>query len=151
MPSSIEILNLSYNHIKLLPEDVSKKLKNITTIDISNNKLQNLDNFKNMTRMKRLLAKNNFIRQLEPICDVSNLFELDLEGNAIDSHIDFLKFIKNKNDLIVVNLSMNPLMVEVQSIEKFNEDLIEKAPDNITQKTPDEIEELKLLFNSSAA
>jgi hypothetical protein len=46
---------------------------------------------------------------------------------------------------------MNPLMVEVQSIEKFNEDLIGKAPDNITQKTPDEIEELKLLFNSSAA
>jgi Leucine-rich repeat (LRR) protein len=39
MPSSVEILNLSYNHIKLLPEDVSKKLKNITTIDISNNKL----------------------------------------------------------------------------------------------------------------
>ena len=101
--------------------------------------------------MKRLIAKNNFVRQLEPIGDVSNLFELDLEGNAIDSHIDFLKFIKNKNDLIVVNLAMNPLMVEVQTIEKFNEDLIAKAPDNITQKSPDEIEELKLLFNSSAA
>jgi hypothetical protein len=42
-------------------------------------------------------------------------------------------------------------MVEVNTIEKFNEDLICKAPDNITQKTPDEVEELKLLFNCSAA
>ena len=101
--------------------------------------------------MKRLLAKNNFVRELEPIGDVVNLFELDLEGNAIDSHIDFLKFIKNKNDLITVNLAMNPLMVEVHTIEKLNEDLICKAPDNITRKTPDEIEELKMLFNCSAA
>jgi hypothetical protein len=104
-----------------------------------------------MRRMKRLLAKNNFVRELEPIGDVANLFELDLEGNAIDSHKDFLKFIKNKNDLIVVNLAMNPLMVEVHTIEKFNEDLIGKAPDLITRKTNDEIEELKLLFNCSAA
>jgi hypothetical protein len=101
--------------------------------------------------MKRLLAKNNFVRELEPIGDVANLFELDLEGNAIDSHKDFLKFIKNKNDLIVVNLAMNPLMVEVHTIEKLNEDLIGKAPDFITRKTNDEIEEFKLLFNCSAA
>ena len=39
MPASVEILNLSYNFIKLMPLDVSKKLKNITTIDVSNNKL----------------------------------------------------------------------------------------------------------------
>jgi hypothetical protein len=101
--------------------------------------------------MKRLLAKNNFIRELEPIVDVANLFELDLEGNAIDSHKDFLKFIKGKNDLISVNLAMNPLMVEVHTIEKLNDDLIAKAPSLITKKTPAEIEELKMLFNYSAA
>ena len=39
MPSSVEILNLSYNFIKVMPEEVAKKLKNITTIDISNNKI----------------------------------------------------------------------------------------------------------------
>ena len=77
-----------------------------------------------MKRMKRLLAKNNFVRELAPIGCIANLFELDLEGNAIDSHKDFLSFIKNKNDMIVVNLSMNPLMVEVQTIEKLNDDLI---------------------------
>ena len=49
---------------------------------------------------------------------------MDLEGNAIDSHKDFLQFIRNKNDLIIFNLYMNPLMVEVNSIEKLNDDLI---------------------------
>lgn len=78
MPASVEILNLSYNNIKLMPEEVSKKLKNITTIDVSNNKLQSLGKFQYMRRMKRLLARNNFVRELEPIGDVANLFELDL-------------------------------------------------------------------------
>lgn len=41
---------------------------------------------------------------------------------------------------------MNPLMVEVHSIEKFNEDLIQKAPDMITKKTPEEIEEIRQLL-----
>ena len=79
-----------------------------------------------------MLAKNNFVRELTHIEGIQNIFELDVEGNAIDSHKDFLKFIKNKSDLIVVNLSSNPLLVDVQNIEKFNEDLIQKAPDMIT-------------------
>ncbi len=96
-----------------------------------------------MQGIKRLLAKNNFIRELIPIQSIQNIFELDLEGNAVDSHKDFLKFIKSKNDLIVMNLSMNPLMVEVTTIEKLNEDLIQKAPDLVSHKTNEEIEELK--------
>ena len=69
-----------------------------------------------------------------------------MEGNAVDSHIDLLQFIKGKNDLIIVNLALNPLMVEVDSIEKLNNDLIAKAPDQITQKTPEEVIELKELL-----
>lgn len=57
-----------------------------------------------MHRLKRILAKNNFVRELTPLQNIQNLIEIDLEGNAIDSHKDFLSFIKEKNDLIVVNL-----------------------------------------------
>ena len=63
--------------------------------------------------MKRLLAKNNYVSKLYPIQSIQNIYEVDLEGNAIDSHKDFLQFIKHKNDLIIFNLYMNPLMVEV--------------------------------------
>lgn len=51
-----------------------------------------------------MIAKNNYVRQLAPIKFIDSIYEVDLEGNAIDSHIDFLEFIKAKNDLIVVNL-----------------------------------------------
>ena len=146
LPSSIEILNMSYNHIKKMPEQVCKGLKNITTLDLSNNKLETLENLCFMQRIKRLLVKNNFVREMAPLKDNNTLFEIDLEGNAIDSHKDFLHFVKNKNDLIVINLHLNPLMVEVQTIEKFNEDLIQKAPELVTQKTQQEVEELKLLL-----
>jgi CMP-2-keto-3-deoxyoctulosonic acid synthetase len=96
-----------------------------------------------MARLKRLLAKNNYIRELSPLQEVQTLFELDLESNGVDSHIDFLKFIKGKNDLIIVNLHQNPLMVEIHSIEKFNEALMQNAPDYVTQTTNIEIQELK--------
>ena len=129
-----------------MPEEVCRKLKNVSTIDISQNKLESLENFHNMRRLKRLLAKNNFVRELSHIEGIQNIFELDLEGNAIDSHKDFLKFIKDKNDLIVVNLAQNPLLVDVMNIEKLNEDLIQKAPELITQKSQEEIDELKQLL-----
>lgn len=146
LPKRIEILNLAHNQIKSMPEDVSKNLRNVTTIDVSSNKLESLENFRYMHRIKRLVAKNNFIRQIAPIKSIENIYELDLEGNAVDSHIDFLEFIKGKNDLIVINLHLNPIMVEVDSIEKINEELIAKAPDKITRKTKEEIEELKELM-----
>ena len=81
-----------------------------------------------MHRIKRLLAKNNFVRELTSLYSIQNIFELDLEANAIDSHIDFLNYIKGKNDLIVFNLNANPLMVEILSIEKFNDNLMQNAP-----------------------
>ena len=124
MPKRVEILNLSNNLIKYMSEEVCKSLRNVTTIDISNNKLESFENFQHMVRIKRLVAKNNHVRLLAPMKNVDTIYELDLEGNAVDSHIDFLEFIKGKNDLIVVNLQLNPIMVEVDSIEKLNDDLL---------------------------
>jgi len=45
-----------------MPEEVSKKMQNVTTLDISNNKLESLDNFQNLNHLKRLIAKNNYVR-----------------------------------------------------------------------------------------
>ena len=38
---------------------------------------------------------------------------------------------------------MNPIMIDVDSIEKFNKDLETHAPDLVTKKTAQEIEEFK--------
>jgi Leucine-rich repeat (LRR) protein len=79
-------------------------LKNVTTLDIQNNKLESLENFEHLQRLKRLLAKNNFVRELAPLNQIMNIFEIDLESNAVDSYIDFIQLIKGKNDLILFNL-----------------------------------------------
>ena len=132
--------------IKYLSEETCRSIRNATTLDISNNKLESFENFQYLERIKRLVAKNNHVRLLAPMKNVDTIYEIDLEGNAVDSHIDFLEFIKGKNDLIVINLQMNPIMVEVDCIEKLNEDLIQKAPDIVTRKTAEEIEEYKELM-----
>ena len=67
LPSSLEIVNLSFNLIKKLPIATCKKLKNVTTLDIQSNKLETLENFEHLQRLKRLLAKNNYIRGLDPL------------------------------------------------------------------------------------
>ena len=99
-----------------------------------------------MHRIKRLLAKNNYVRQLSDIRRLDGIYEVDVDGNAIDSHKDFLEFIQGKNDLIIFNLNQNPITVEVDSIEKLNDDLIQKAPQLVTKKAPEEIEEIKQLL-----
>ena len=96
-----------------------------------------------MVRIKRLLIKNNFVQFLSCISNLENIYEVDISGNTVDSHADFLSFIKGKNDLIVMNLTMNPIMIDVDSIEKFNKELETYAPDLFTKKTAQEIEEFK--------
>lgn len=71
-----------------------------------------------------------------------NIFEIDLESNAVDSYIDFVKLIKGKNDLIVLNLQRNPLMVDIETIEQFNSQLIQKAPKQVTKKSDKEIQDI---------
>ena len=59
LPMNLEILNLSYNQLKRLNPVVTAHLKNITTLDVSNNGLESLEGIEPMRRLKRLLAKHN--------------------------------------------------------------------------------------------
>ena len=61
LPQNLEILNVSYNKLKHLSKDVTVNLKNITTLDISQNGLETLDGIESMKRLKRLISKNNQI------------------------------------------------------------------------------------------
>ena len=45
MPKGVEILNLSNNLIKGMSEDACRNLSRVTTLDISNNKLESFENF----------------------------------------------------------------------------------------------------------
>lgn len=61
LSSNLEILNLSYNKLKSIRGEVAITLKNLTTLDVTQNGLESLEGLNNMKRLKRLLSKNNQI------------------------------------------------------------------------------------------
>jgi Leucine-rich repeat (LRR) protein len=92
-------------------------LKNLTTLDVSYNGLEALDGVEAMSRLKRLLSKNNQIQELEPLYALQSLVEIDLENNPVDNYVKLLDMLKNKSDILVVNLKLSPVFLTVQSYE----------------------------------
>jgi Leucine-rich repeat (LRR) protein len=83
VPSTLEILNLSHNNISNLTDEVTVNLKSLFTLDISFNKLESLQGFQNMNRLKRALFKNNQVTSLEPLKENLSLIEIDAEQNLV--------------------------------------------------------------------
>ena len=119
LPQALEVLNMSHNQLKKLDGDILKQLRNLNTIDVSNNGLEGLDGIQSCQRLKRLLARNNQIQNLQSCKDLNFLVEIDLENNPIDSYDQVLGLIHNKRDILVLNLKLSPLMVKIQSLEEF--------------------------------
>lgn len=61
LPFNLEILNISYNKLKCLKSEMTSNLKNVSTLDLSQNGLESLNGLQSMKRLKRLIAKNNQI------------------------------------------------------------------------------------------
>lgn len=123
LPSNLEILNLSYNKLKGLSPEVAMNLKNLTTLDVSYNGLEALDGVEAMSRLKRLLSKNNQIQELQPLNALQSLVEIDLENNPVDNYFKLLEMLKNKSDILVVNLKLSPVFLTVQSYEQLCHEL----------------------------
>jgi len=52
-------------------------------LDVSRNQLANLDGAQHLTRLKRLIAFDNQISDIQPIFELTMIVELDLESNQI--------------------------------------------------------------------
>ena len=81
LPKTLEILNISFNQIKKLSQEVTSQLTLVTTLDISNNGMESLQGLEHLKRLRRLISKNNFISDLSPIEEISTLIEIDMENN----------------------------------------------------------------------
>lgn len=62
LPKTLEILNLSFNCLKKLNKQVMRSLCNLTTLEISNNGIESLEGLEHVSRLKRLIARNNQIQ-----------------------------------------------------------------------------------------
>jgi Leucine-rich repeat (LRR) protein len=92
---------------------VTVNLKNLTTLDVSYNGLEALDGVEPMSRLKRLLSKNNQVQELEPLKALQSLVEIDLENNPVDNYVKLLEMLRNKSDILVVNLKLSPVFLTV--------------------------------------
>jgi len=59
LPTTLEILNISFNCLKKLDSSVMSSLTFLTTLEISNNGIESLEGLENVPRLKRLIAPNN--------------------------------------------------------------------------------------------
>lgn len=75
---------MSQNRLKQLAGDSMARLGNLVTIDLSYNELQSLQGVQSLTRLKRLVACNNQLRSLRPLCGLKTLVEIDVESNPIE-------------------------------------------------------------------
>ncbi|CDW72911.1 UNKNOWN [Stylonychia lemnae] len=119
LPINLEILNISSNNIKSLSNEITMNLKNLTTLDISNNGLETLENFQNLKRLKRLISKNNLIIETNQLKDITTLVDVDLEQNPLDSLSKLLLSFISKNDLLVLNLKQSPIMLMINNYDQL--------------------------------
>jgi len=54
---------------------------------------------------------------LKPLNSLQSLVEIDLENNPVDNYMKLLEMLKNKPDILVVNLKLSPVLLTVQSYE----------------------------------
>lgn len=59
LPKTLEILNIGFNCLKKLNVAVMRTLCNLTTLEISNNGVESLEGLEYVSRLKRLIARNN--------------------------------------------------------------------------------------------
>lgn len=70
-----------------------------------------------MKRLKRLISKNNLIIETLPLKEITTLVEIDLESNPLDSFPKLFENLMNKNDILVLNLKMSPVMLMIANYE----------------------------------
>ncbi|EQB60349.1 leucine-rich repeat-containing protein 1 [Vairimorpha apis BRL 01] len=124
---NIEIIQLNtiiyqiFNKIESLPCTISK-LINLKYINISGNKLADFPyRCKDLINLKELDLCNNYIVNIEPICEINNLEYLHLRNNKIT---EITNNIGNLKNLICLNLSGNNisnLPKEIIKCEKLKE------------------------------
>ena len=66
------------------------------------------------------------------------MVEIDLENNPVDNYVKVLEMLKNKSDILVVNLKLSPVFLTVQSYEQLCHELetsmmMEGARQNATE------------------
>ena len=110
IPEDSDIVNLSRNHIEVVPCNLAWPLS-VIDIDLSRNKITRLEScaFQQFTLLEALNLSHNILEFINP-----NLFDNLTNLNSLDVSHNRLKiidqwFLKETNNLMRLNLGHNPL------------------------------------------
>lgn len=110
LPSEVRLLTASYNRI---PSIVSfGHLRNLETLDVSNNEMDDLSSLEVLSQLRHLKADNNGISSLHGIDRLEQLHTLSLRGNKL-RQLDFTR--TQWRRMSELDVSHNSLM-EVRSL-----------------------------------
>ncbi|MBB1523050.1 MAG: leucine-rich repeat domain-containing protein [Clostridiales bacterium] len=137
-----------------------EKATNLTSLDLNNNKIENIEPIRGLTNLTDLYLDNNKIENIEPIKGLTHLTNLGLNTNKIDNieilrgltNLTYLGLDSNKIDNIEIlkgltyltNLRLNSNRIE--NIEPLRE-LINLTYLGLDSNKIDNIESLKKLIN----
>ena len=105
-PSSLIVLNLSYNQISdFLP---IRPLVNLKFLNLSNNTIENLQDITGIITILELFISGNRLNQANFFFSIKNLTVLDLANNVIENFED-IALLCTSSKLQTLNLKGNPL------------------------------------------
>ena len=81
-------------------------LKNLKTLDLSCNQLQNLQNFEFFNSLQTLYLGYNMITNIENLKQMESLIEIDLEHNMIQDSENFRPLIESS--VLIFIIKNNP-------------------------------------------
>ena len=99
-----------YNQINDISQLVDNGYDNLTTLDLSYNKITDFSQLQELTQLKYLNVSNNPIKDIDGVQLLENLEYLDLSGIEIHSYDDlqpYLTELPNLNTLVVEKLYMS--------------------------------------------
>lgn len=105
LPSSLEILNLSCNHLKDLK--MLNALNRLKHLDISCNLVSDLTPLQGLKSLRTLLVAFNLIKDLNSLEFFMQIVDVDFEHNKVDS-LDSVQGLLRKN-VIVFICKNNPI------------------------------------------
>ena len=127
----------------------SVRFQNLQIIDLSNNRISNLDEIKNLDSpdLRQLILNHNKIEKIEPLNNpsISKLKILDLSYNHIEQITALSNIINNNTELEKINLKNN----RISNVETLKNNIpiyvkeINLDENNIIQK---DLDEIKLLI-----
>lgn len=108
LPQRLEVLSINNNKLSNIDNSL-QTLKNIITLDLSSNRLRNVDGQVELYNLRVLLQKVNKITSIRKLAEIEGLIELDVDTNRITDLSD-IKVFENHHTIHVQNVANNAVL-----------------------------------------